>query len=133
MRFIVILLSFPMSICLSGPQVRKTAREVFNSGTKVNCYQNYALGSLLCFILYCALQPFSQGYNLTSHTTYVVCVNFIHKRQNLQFKVDSQRKFFFFFGNFSWHLYLLSELFARNLLSKSCLSKIFFIFLCLTY
>ena len=29
--------------------------------------------------------------DLVSQTTYVVCVNFIHKWRNLQFKVDSER------------------------------------------
>ena len=38
------------------------------------------------------LQPFSQDYDLASHTTYVVCVNFIHKWRNLQFKLDSERQ-----------------------------------------
>ena len=34
--------------------------------------------------------------DLVSHTTYVVCVNFIHKRRDrdLQFKVDSERQIF---------------------------------------
>ena len=32
--------------------------------------------------------------DLVSHTTYVVCVNFIHKWRNLQFKVDSERQIF---------------------------------------
>ena len=31
---------------------------------------------------------------LVSHTTYVVCVNFIHKWRDLQFKVDSERQIF---------------------------------------
>ena len=30
--------------------------------------------------------------DLVSHTTYVVCVNFIHKWRDLQFKVDSERQ-----------------------------------------
>ena len=29
--------------------------------------------------------------DLGSHTTYVVCVNFIHEWRDLQFKVDSER------------------------------------------
>ena len=33
--------------------------------------------------------------DLASHTTYVVCVNFIHKWRDLQFKVDSERQIFF--------------------------------------
>ena len=31
---------------------------------------------------------------LVSHTIYVVCVNFIHKRQDLQFQVGSERQIF---------------------------------------
>ena len=30
--------------------------------------------------------------DLVFHTTYVVCVNFIHKWRDLQFKVDSDRQ-----------------------------------------
>ena len=50
---------------------------------------------------------------LVSHTTYVVCVNFIHKWRDLQFKVDSERHIFL--RNFSWHL-ITHRVFARNLL-----------------
>ena len=32
--------------------------------------------------------------DLVSHTTYVVCVNFIHKWRDLQFKVGSKRQIF---------------------------------------
>ena len=32
--------------------------------------------------------------DLVSHTTYVVCVNFIHKWRDLLFKVDSERQIF---------------------------------------
>ena len=32
--------------------------------------------------------------DLVSHTTYVVCDNFIHKWRGLQFKVDSERQIF---------------------------------------
>ena len=58
--------------------------------------------------------PSVQIIDLVSHTTYIVCVNFIHKWRDLQFKVDSERQIFWetFHGNF----YLLSEFFARNLL-----------------
>ena len=40
--------------------------------------------------------------DLVSHTTYVMCVNFIHKWRDLQFKVDSERQIFekLFHGNF---------------------------------
>ena len=32
--------------------------------------------------------------NLVSKTTYVMCVNFIHKRQDLQFQFDSEPQIF---------------------------------------
>ena len=36
------------------------------------------------------LQPFSQDYGLASHTTYVVCVNFIREWRDLQSNFDSE-------------------------------------------
>ena len=54
--------------------------------------------------------------HLVPHTTYVGCVNFIHKWRNLQFKVDSEWQIFDFWETFSWQFYLLSRVFARNLL-----------------
>ena len=38
------------------------------------------------------LQPFSQKHGLASHTTHVVCVNFILEWRDLQFNVDSERQ-----------------------------------------
>ena len=64
--------------------------------------------------------------DLVSHTTYVVCVNFIHKWRNLQFKVDSERQVFFwetFHGNF----YLLSEL-LPEICWEEIVEEIFFVF-----
>ena len=48
------------------------------------------------------LQPFSQDYSLASHTTHVVCVNFIREWRDIQFNVDSERQIFekLFHGNF---------------------------------
>ena len=51
--------------------------------------------------------------DLVSHTTYVVCVNFIHKCRDLQFKVDSERQICFwetFHGNFISHSEFLPEI-----------------------
>ena len=53
----------------------------------------------LCGITYihnCSTQPFSQDYDLVSHTTYVACVNFVHEWRNPQFKVIPERQIFFF-------------------------------------
>ena len=38
--------------------------------------------------------PSVRVINLVSHTTYVVCVNFIYKWRDLQFKVDSELQIF---------------------------------------
>ena len=43
-----------------------------------NCFCTYIIGH----------------YNLASHTTYIVYVNFIHEWRDLQFKVDSERQIF---------------------------------------
>ena len=46
--------------------------------------------------------PSDRIIDLVSYTTYVVCVNFIHKWRALQFKVDTERQIFWetFHGNF---------------------------------
>ena len=52
--------------------------------------------------------------DLTSHTTYVVCVYFIHEWRDLQFQIDSERQIFL--RNFSWQFVFTLRVFARNLL-----------------
>ena len=69
--------------------------------------------------------------DLVSHTTYVVCVNFIREWRDLQFKVDTERQIFgeTFLGNFIY----FSEFFARNLLRGNRLRNIIrILFWCLT-
>ena len=41
--------------------------------------------------IYSLSWPISLDYGLASHTTYVVCVNFIHEWQDLQFKFITMR------------------------------------------
>ena len=60
-----------------------------------------------------SLQPFNHDYNLTSHTTQVVCLNFIHERWNLQCKVDSER---FVFKKLFITIFFTLEVFTRRLL-----------------
>ena len=47
-------------------------------------------------------KPSVRIFDLVSHTIYVVCVNFIHKWWDLQFKFDSERQIFWetFHANF---------------------------------
>ena len=69
--------------------------------------------------------------DLVSHTIYVVCVNFIHKWRDPQFKVDSDRQIFWetFHDNF-----IYSQSFARNLLRGNRRRNIFRIsFWCLAW
>ena len=49
-----------------------------------------------------SLQPFSQDFGIASHTTHVVCVNFIREWRDLQFNVISER-------HILRQFYLLSE------------------------
>ena len=51
--------------------------------------------------------PLVRIIDLVSHNTYVVCVSFIHKWRDLQFKVDSEQQIFL--RKFSWQFYLLAE------------------------
>ena len=62
---------------------------------------------------------------LVSHTTYVVCVNFIHKWRDLQFKIDSERKIFW--ETFLWQFYLLSE-FLPEICWEQIAQEILFVF-----
>ena len=61
--------------------------------------------------------PLVMIINLASHTTYVVCSNFIHKQRDLQFRVDSERQIFCetFHGNF---------IYSQNFCQKSAERKI---------
>ena len=71
--------------------------------TQSNALHTYIIGHY---------NPSVKIIDLVSHITYVVCVNFIHKRRDLQFKVDSERQIFL--RNFSWQFYFTLRVFARN-------------------
>ena len=71
------------------------------------------------------LQPFSQDYGLASHTTHVVCVNFIRERWDLQFNVDSERQIFekLFHGSF-----IYSQSFCQKSAERKSPKKYFLYF-----
>ena len=54
--------------------------------------------------------------DLVSHTTYVVCVNFIHKWRDLQFKVDSERQIF-------WESFHSNFIYSQSFCQKSAERK----------
>ena len=56
--------------------------------------------------------------DLASHTTYVLCVNFMHKWQDLQFKVDSER--LVFWEAFPWQFLLYSQSYCQKILYVFC-------------
>ena len=70
-----------------------------------------------------SLQPFSQDYNMASHITCVVSVNFIHERWDLQLKVDSKRQIFW--ETFPGHFYLNSRSFCQKHTEKKSPNKYF--------
>ena len=72
-----------------------------------------------------SLQPFSQDYDLASHTTYVVCGNFIHEWRMLEFKVDSEWQIF---AKFLMVIYLLLELLPKTCRRRNIFS--YFSFWC---
>ena len=70
--------------------------------------------------------------DLVSHTTYVVCVNFVHTWRDLQFKVDSERQIFF--EKLFMAILFTLRVFARNLLRGNRRRNIFRIsFWCLAW
>ena len=66
------------------------------------------------------LETFSQDYGLHSHTTHVVCVNFIHEWRDLQLNIDSERRNIFMTDLFTLRV------FATNLLRGKRQRNIFF-------
>ena len=79
--------------------------QVVNS-CKQNCSKNIKklikTKDNIYFDLICNLHTYLIGqyntsvriFDLVSHTTYVVCVNLIHKWRDLRFKIDSERQIF---------------------------------------
>ena len=66
------------------------------------------------------LQPFSHDYDLSAHTTYVVCVNFKNEWRDLQFIVDSWEAFQ---CNF-----IFCQIFCQNSAERKSPKKYFIIF-----
>ena len=60
--------------------------------------------------------------DIVAHTTYVVCVTFTHKWQDLQFKVDSER---LIFEKLFMAILFSHRVFARNLLGGNRRSNTF--------
>ena len=54
--------------------------------------------------------------DLVSHTTYIVCVNFIHKWWDLQFKVDFERQIF-------WETFHCNFIYSQSFCQKSAERK----------
>ena len=65
----------------------KESESLYRSG---KVFQPGYFDKLLTQLLKCSLQLFRQGYNLVPKTTFLACINFIHKRRNLKFKDDSE-------------------------------------------
>ena len=66
------------------------------------------------------LQPFSQDYGLASHSTHVVCINFIHEYSLTSTPNDK------FLRNLFWQFYFNLRVFARNLLREEIAEDIYF-------
>ena len=74
----------------------------------------FILMLLLCIIGY--YNPLVRIIDLGSHTTYIVCVNLIHKLRDLQFKVDSERKIF-------WKTFDVNFIYSQSFYPKSAERK----------
>ena len=64
--------------------------------------------------------------DLVSHNTYVVCVNFIHKWRDLQFKVDFENTDFL--RKLFMAILFTLRVFARNLLKGNRRRNIYFLY-----
>ena len=93
--------------------------EIQNSDESLNCISLYIIFAERTYLHNWSLQPFSQDYNIASHTTYVLWVNFIHEWGNLQFKVDR------FLRSFFMAIWFTLRVFARTLLRVSRRRNIF--------
>ena len=95
-----------------------------NSRIKANSYKVAFFKQLRSFILCSDIHIYIIGhYNpsvrlieLVSHTTCVVCFNFIHKWRDLQFKVDFERQIFW---ETAMAILFTVRVFARNLLRRN--------------
>ena len=72
-------------------------QRIFNFNNSLNTYSNpciYVASINIYTYIIGHYKPSVRIINLVSHTTYVVCVTFIHKWREQHFKVDSERKIF---------------------------------------
>ena len=102
-----------MTICFRRPSQWKMF--VINIGVRL-------IIASVTYIHNWPLQPFSQDYGLASHTTHVVCVNFMREWRDLQFNVDSNDRFL---RNFFMVILFTLRVSARNLLRGSRRRNIF--------
>ena len=73
------------------------------------------------------IDPSARIINLVSHSTLIVCVNFIHKWRHLQFEVDSERQIFL--RNFSWQFYFTLSVFCQKSAERKSPKKYFSYFI----
>ena len=75
-----------------------------------------------------SLQPFSQDFGLASHTTHIVCVNFIRDWRDLPFNVDFERQIFekLFHGRFLFYYQSFCQKYAERKSPKKYFS--YFVF-----
>ena len=116
------ILSLSLSILILNVKIIKIQNDHIS---RINFFQRLCSIYIHTYIHNWPLQPISQDYGLASHTTHVVCVNFMREWWGLQFNVDSERQIFekLFHGNF----YLLSE-FLPEICWEEVAEEIFFVF-----
>ena len=89
-------------ICQAGSDIQKYIR--MSTVLPTYIHNTYITGHY---------KPSVRIIDLVSHTTYVVCVNLIHKWRDLQFKVHSERQIFLretFHGNFIYSQEFVPEI-----------------------
>ena len=103
-HFSMLLNQLSKHFCYSDWSTRISKTCILNTSTaSLDVENRWSL--LLFFILHYIIGHYNPSVriaDLVSHTTYVVCVGFIHKWQDLQFKVDFEQQIFWetFHGSF---------------------------------
>ena len=86
---------------------------------------HYCIVIVWLFTLYTyIIRHYNPSVSLASHTTQVVCVNFISEWRDLEFRLRTTD----FWETYSWQVYLFSEFLAENLLRGNCRRNVLFIF-----
>ena len=112
----------PVVFCVENHACQNFIQFTTSLKSLITCSVACSIQKMHTYIYNWSLQPFSQDYVLASHTTHVVCVNYIREWRDLQFYASPNGRFFekLFHGKF-----IYAQIFDRNLLRGNRRRNIF--------